>query len=200
MIDLFNPSAWGTIATTNLLSFVLVVVTGATVMLNWRIANANKGMLENIREQYRDSIRPVVFPVIKFRDQIVARLIIGNTGKSPAYRLRVLIDKDFWQFADRRNIRDFNVFNKEVPVLAPGGEIVIDLAQGFNLDREIDGQNVTPIEFNISVSYASKDGEEFHDTVAIDLGPYMQTHTPKTLSESLALIEKHLKQIAKSDS
>ena len=116
----------------------------------------------------------MVFPVIKFRDQIVARLVIGNTGKSPAYRLRVLIDKDFWQFANRRNIRDFNVFNQEVPVLAPGGEIAIDLAQGFNLDREKDGRNVTPLDFNVTVSYASKDGTAFHETVKIDLAPYMQ--------------------------
>lgn len=51
-------------------------------------------MLDNIKEQYSDSIRPVVFPVIKFRDQI-AWFVIGNTGKLPAYRLRDLIDKDF---------------------------------------------------------------------------------------------------------
>lgn len=200
MKQLFDPAAWGTTTTTNLISLVLVVVTGIYVVLTWRIANANKGMLENIREQYKDSIRPVVFPVIQFRDQIVARLVIANTGRSPAYRLRVLIDKDFWQFADRRNIRDFNLFNKEVPVLAPGGEIAIDLAQGFNLDREINGQKVTPLDFEITVSYASKDDEVFRETVTIDLAPYMQTHTPKTIAESLALIEKHLKTIAKSDS
>jgi hypothetical protein len=199
MVDLFNPAAWGTTATTNLISLVLVAVTGAYVYLTWRIANANQGMLDNIREQYRDSVRPVVFPVIQFRDQIVARLVIANTGRSPAYRLRVLIDKDFWQFAERRNIRDFNLFNKEVPVLGPGAEIAIDLAQGFNLDREVDGRKVTPLNFDITVSYSSKGGEEFHETVAIDLAPYMQTHTPKTIAESLALIEKHLKTIAKSE-
>jgi hypothetical protein len=77
--------------------------------------------------------------------------------------------------------------------LAPGGEIVIDLAQGFNLDREVNGQIVTPLEFNISLSYASKDGEQFNETLPIDVAPYMQTHTPKTIAESLALIEKHLK-------
>ncbi len=32
MIDLFNPAAWGTTATTNVISLVLVVVTGVTVI------------------------------------------------------------------------------------------------------------------------------------------------------------------------
>ena len=85
-----------------------------------------------------------------------------------------------------------------MPVLAPGGEIAIDLAQGFNLDREEDGRNVTPLDFNVTVSYASKDGTAFHETVKIDLAPYMQTHTPKAIAESIALIEKRLKTIAKS--
>jgi hypothetical protein len=195
MIDLFNPAAWGTTATTNVISLVLVIVTGIYVFLTWRIANANKGMLDNIREQYRDSLRPVVMPTLQIRDQIVLRLAISNTGKSPAYRLRVGLDKDFLQWADRGNIREFNVFQKEISVLAPGGEIVIDLAQGFNLGREANGQILTPLEFNVSLSYASKDGEQYKETVPIDLAPYMQTHTPKTIAESLALIEKHLKAI-----
>jgi hypothetical protein len=53
MTHLFDPAAWGTTATTNVISLVLVIVTGVYVLLTWRIATANQGMLDNIREQYR---------------------------------------------------------------------------------------------------------------------------------------------------
>lgn len=196
MIDLFNPAAWGTIATTNVISLVLVAVTGVTVMLNWRIANANKGMLDNIREQYRDSLRPVVFPSIQVREQIVLVLVFSNTGRSPAYRVRARLDTDFFQFADpQRNIRDFNIFNQEIPVLAPGTQLPIDLAQGFNLDIERDGKNLTPTNFNVTVSYASRD-QEFEETAPIDLKAFFQTHHAKTTAEWLGKIEEHLKKIA----
>lgn len=196
MIRVLDPSAWATTATTNLISLVLVIVTGVYVILTWRIANANKGMLDNIREQYRDSLRPIVFPSIQVREQIVLVLVFANTGRSPAYRVRASIDTDFFQFANpQRNIRNFNIFNQEIPVLAPGTELPIDLAQGFNLDTERDGQNLTPTTFNVTVSYASRD-QEFEETAPIDLKAFFQTHHSKTAAEWLGRIEQHLSKIA----
>ena len=196
MIDLFNPSAWGTTATTNVISLVLVIATGITVLLNWRIANANKGMLDNIREQYRDSLRPVVFPSLQVREQVVLVLVFQNTGRSPAYRVRIGLDRDFFQFGEpQRNIRDFNIFNQEIPVLAPGTEFPIDLAQGFNLDKEHEGRNLTPTTFNITVSYASQD-QQFEEVIPVDLSAFFQTHHSKSSAEWLGKIEEHLKKIA----
>jgi hypothetical protein len=192
----FNWEAWGTTATTNVISVVLVIVTGIYVILTWRIASANQSMLDNIREQYRDSLRPVVFPSIQVREQVVLVLVFANTGRSPAYRVHAAIDTDFFQFADtHRNIRDFNIFNQEIPVLAPGTELPIDLAQGFNLDVERDGRNITPTTFNVKVSYASKD-QEFDETVPIDLKAFFQTHHAKSTAEWLGKIEEQLKRIA----
>lgn len=195
MIDVLNPASWGTTATTNLISLVLVVVTGVYVMLTWRIASANKGMLDNIREQYRDSLRPVIFPTVQVRDQVIIALVIKNLGRSPAYRVRVNVDRDFFQFAETRNIRDFNLFKQEIPVFAPSSEFPIDLAQGFNLDIEKEGKNITPSTFNVTVSYASRD-EEFEETVLIDLSPLFETHHAKSTAEWLGEMEKHLKKIA----
>src|SRR4051794_2719602 len=128
MIEPLDPAAWGTTATTNVISLVLVVVTGVYVLLTCRIANANQGMLDNIREQYRDSLRPVIFPSLRVRDQVVLVLVFTNTGRSPAYRVRLSIDRDFFQFAEPKgNIREFPIFNQEIPVLAPGTEFPIDL-------------------------------------------------------------------------
>lgn len=191
-----NSIAWGTVATTNLINVVLVIVTGLYVILTWRIAKANQGMLDNIREQYRDSLRPVISPRLQIRDQVVAVVVIRNSGRSPAYRLRLRIDQDFFQFAEpNRNIREFSVFNGEIPVFAPGEELPIDLAQGFNLDKEQDGKLITPSKFNITVAYASTD-QEFEETVPIDIGPYLQTHHSKSIGEWLGEIEKQVKKIA----
>jgi len=154
-------------------------------------------MLDNIREQYRDSLRPVVVPSLQVRDQVVLTLVVTNVGRSPAYRVRVQIDRDFFQFArtERSNIREYNLFTQEIPVFAPGTEFPIDLAQGFNLDKELEGRNITPSKFNISICYASKD-EVFEETTPIDLNPFFQTHHPKSVGEWLGEIEKHLKKIA----
>jgi hypothetical protein len=196
MIHIFDPAAWGTTATTNLISVILVAVTGIYVALTWRIANANKGMLDNIREQYRDSLRPVIFPSLQVREQVVLTLVFTNTGRSPAYRVRIGIDNDFFQFAEpQRNIRNFNIFNDEIPVFAPGTEFPIDLAQGFNLDKEHEGRNLTPTTFNITVSYASRD-QEFEEIVPIDLKAFFQTHHSKTTAEWLGKIEEQLRTIA----
>jgi hypothetical protein len=195
MIDLFNPASWGTTATTNLISLILVIVTGIYVALTWRIANANKGMLDNIREQYRDSLRPVIFPSLQVREQVVLVLMFTNAGRTPAYRVRIGIDTDFFQFAEpQRNIRDFNIFNQEIPVLAPGTEFPIDLAQGFNLDVERDGQNLTPTTFTVTVSYASRD-QEFQEIFPVDLKVFFQTHHANTTAEWLGKIEEQLKKI-----
>lgn len=196
MIDLFDPAAWGTTATTNVITLVLVLVTGMYVLLTWRIANANKGMLDNIRQQYQDSLRPVIFPSLQVREQVVLVLVFTNTGRSPAYRVRIGIDRDFFQFAEtQRNIREFNIFTQEIPVFAPGTEFPIDLAQGFNLDKEHEGRNITPTMFNITLSYTSGD-QEFAETVPIDLNAFFQTHHAKTTAEWLGKIEEHLKKIA----
>lgn len=196
MNHLFDPAAWGTTATTNLISLILVIVTGIYVALTWRIAGANKGMLDNIREQYRDSLRPVIFPSLQVREQVVLVLVFANTGRSPAYRVCIGLDRDFFQFAEpQRNIRDFYIFNHEIPVLAPGTEFPIDLAQGFNLDVERDGQNLTPTTFNVTVAYASGD-QEFEETIPIDLKAFFQTHHAKSAAEWLGMIEEQLKKIA----
>lgn len=195
-LRVFDPTVLGTTATTNLISLILVLVTGAYVYLTWRIAKANQGMLDNIREQYRDSLRPVVFPSLQVRNQVVLTLVITNSGRSPAYRVRIGLDRDFFQFAEAgRNIRDFPVFNQEIPVLAPGAELPIDLAQGFNLNKEHEGRNITPSKFNVTVSYASRD-QEFAETVPIDIGPYFETHHSKSIGEWLGEIEKQIKKIA----
>lgn len=196
MIRLFDPAAWGTTATTNVISLVLVVITGVTVILNWKIANANKGMLDNIREQYRDSLRPVISPSIQVRDQVVLTLVFVNTGRSPAVRVRISLDRDFFQFADpQSNIRDFNLFNQEIPVFAPGTEFPIDLAQGFNLDKEHEGRNITPTRFEVTIAYASRD-QVFDETTTIDLMPFFQTHHQKSVGEWLGNIDDQLKKIA----
>lgn len=129
-MEVLNSVGWS-----NLLTMILVVVTGVYVFLTWKIANANQRMLERVEEQYLEQMRPVVYAYLEFREQVVVRLIIENIGRTPAIDLKVSIDKDFYPFADtnRRNLKELPIFAKRTSWLPPKAKIALDLSQGFNL-------------------------------------------------------------------
>lgn len=183
---------------TNAISLILVIVTGLYVFLTWRIAQSNSRSLTQMNEQFQETIRPFVIPIIKIRNSVFLSIEIENMGKSPATNLELSLDKDFFQFAEDsqdRNIRRFEAFNQVIQIFAPGEKLRFDLAQGFNIDVVKDGRNLTPKHFSISATYESN-GRKYADTFHIDVGPYMHTHTRKTASENLEIIAKHLEKIA----
>lgn len=181
----------------NSLTGVLVVVTAIYVYLTWRIANANQRMLERVEEQHREEMRPNVFASLEFRAQTVARLVVENKGKTPAYRLRASIDKDFYQFASAgsTNVREIPFFTEETPWFPPGARVVFDLAQGFNFDVVRGGANITPSNFLVKLEYESK-FDSYEDECKIDVRPYLQMHVEATIGEQIGRIENTLKKIA----
>ena len=180
-----------------MLTLVLVVVTGIYVYLTWRIANTNQKMIERIDEQHREEIRPNVYAFLEFREQVVARLVVENKGRSPAYNLRASISDDFFQFGEShgQNLKELPLFNEEISWFPPGARVTIDLAQGFNFDVERDGKNLTPSKFSIGLDYHSK-FDHYLETCLIDLSPYANMHIPKTSAEQLGKIAEHLKKIS----
>lgn len=184
------------VGTSNAIALVLVFVTGIYVVLTWRIANANQAMLKRADEQHVEAMRPLVYAYLEVREQIVVRLVIENLGKTPAYDLQINIDKDFYQFGHRagRNIRDFQMFNEPINWFPPKARVLIDLTQGFNLDKMVDEKNITPSQFSLNICYRSKFGD-FTEKCDIDISPYRNMHFPKTSSEHLGEIEKHLRRI-----
>jgi hypothetical protein len=153
MVELMDPQALS-----NIISLVLVVVTGVYVFLTWRIANSNQKMIERLDEQHREEVRPNVFAHLEFRAQVVVGLVIENMGRSPAYDLRVSISDDFLQFAGEsgKNLKDMSLFTDPIEWFPPGAKIAVDLSQGFNFDKtDESGNNITPSRFLIELDYKS---------------------------------------------
>lgn len=190
-------SALNDVGWANLLTMILVVVTGVYVLLTWRIANANQKMLERVEEQHREQVRPVVYAYLEFREQVVARLVVENMGRTPAYGLTVRISEDFHQFGEigRGNLRDLPIFSEEISWFPPNAKISVDLEQGFNFDKEIDGKNITPSSFDVSLEYSSK-FDSYTEICEIDLAPYGNMHIAKTAAEQLGKIEEHLRKMS----
>jgi len=180
-------------------TIALVAITAIYATVTWRIAKSNNRMVEAMEAQNEAINRPIVIARILVRHSTILSVGFKNIGQTVARDVRIEIDRDFYQFAERRqesNIRSFNIFNYPIPVLAPDGEIAFDLAQGFNLGIEKEGEVVTPMGLEFKISYNSSTGRSYSDLFPLDFRPYMHSHHPRTEAEHLESIEKHLKKIA----
>ena len=184
---------------TNVIALLLLLATGIYVVLTGKIARANSVQIATMNEQFQETVRPVIVVSIKVRVAQLLCLEIENFGRSPAHRLRLTIDRDFFQFADMKpdhNLRNFHAFQQEIQTFAPGARLRFDLAQGFNFDKEANGTILTPSMFVVRAEYSSltkKYYEDFH----IDIRPYMNTNWTKTADESLENIERHISKLAR---
>lgn len=59
----------------------------------------------------------------------------------------------------------------------------------------MDGVNITPSSFCISLQYRSNFGS-YAEECEIDLSPYENMHIPKTAAEQLGKIEQHLSKMS----
>lgn len=187
-----NADGWS-----NVLTIILLIVTGAYVYLTWRIANANQLMLRRSDEQHRELTRPTVYAYLDFRDQVVVRLVIQNMGQTPAYDLKIELDRDIYQFADKnnKNLRDMALFRDMTSWLPPGAKIPIDLTQGFTFDKEINGEILTPSKFDVSLSYRSK-FDKYSEVCNIDLAPYFNINVKSTTAEEAKKVADQIKKLA----
>lgn len=183
---------------TDIISLVLVAVTGVYVYLTWRIAESNKRSISLMSDQFQETVRPFIVPKIAIDHGVIVCLEIENTGKSPATDLTLKIDRDFFQFAEdtpERNVRTFEAFSQTIRTFAPGEILRFDLAQGFNIDRRSGDRNLTPKNFVVSATYNSNK-HKYTETYHIDIAPYMHTHPRKSTSEYLEIMSKALEKIA----
>jgi len=183
----------------NVIALVLVVVTAVYVFLTWRISNANSGMLTSINRQYQETVRPVVSVFLRVHEGATLVLVVKNDGSSPARDVKINIDKDFYAFAQKTensNIRNFSLFSKGTDIIAPSSEFVFYLSQGFNFDTQKDGINLTPSRFSVNVRYRSL-SEKYEETYPIDISPYINSASLKSVSEQLKEINETLKKISR---
>lgn len=182
---------------TNLISLVLVVITGGYVFLTWRIARSNGQMIKTMASQFKETIRPYITVSIAVREGVVFVLEIRNSGRSPAKDLTLKIDRDFYPFAtlsEERNIKNQTAFTSPISTFSPRETLTFDLSQGFNMDTEKEGKNLTPSEFLINASYEFS-GTFYTEQFHISTKHYMGVHAPKSTEEHLAKIEEHLRKL-----
>lgn len=183
---------------TNLLTFVLVIITCIYAWLTWRIANSTSNSIKLQQEQFEATMRPVISVNLEIRENVVFCLKITNSGRSTAERLKLTLDSDFVPFAavSGTNLRDMIAFSKEIPTLAPGEGLRFNLTQGFNVDTTIDGKNLTPSAFSVRARYDGL-GRRYDEVRVVDFMPYMGTHNPLSAAEALRRLDETIKTLSK---
>lgn len=164
-----------------ILTALLVVITGIYAWFTFRILKANERIVEKMHDQqeamYRPyiSISPVVYP-----ENPIAFLKIQNTGLTAANNVRLTLDKDFFQFGENkeeRNLKSHSAFKDQISSLVPGAEIYFYLAQSFVIFGKKGGEDLTPHVFSITAEYEYL-GKKVSEKTVIDLCPYLGAANP----------------------
>ena len=180
----------------------LVTITAVYALLTFLILRANRNVVVNMERQQELLVRPYMVPSIEIKYSVVLVLVIRNEGKSPAKRLRMTLDSDFFQYGDHQNIREFSAFNEEISSFAPGTALRFDLAQGFVIFAKDADETRMPKRFGIRFRYAHL-GKSYEEVVHIDLRPYLSSnpeHHPtadhlKKISDSIEAVSRALSEI-----
>jgi len=190
----------------NWFSLALVVITAIYVFLTWNILKSNNNIIQIMREQFQETIRPYVTVNLALSQRGLFVLEITNRGRFPASNLKLNIDRDFYlngNDTEESNIRNLNAFKETTSTFSPGEKLVISLFTSFEMDRYADeAKNLTPKKFTITVEYQFLN-DQYEDSFTIDAGQYEMTAIVKSerdllqgITNHLQEIEKHLKKIA----
>lgn len=163
------------------------------------VVRSSNRQMALISDQFSEVTRPFVIARLTTRAGTVFVLEIENTGQTPATDLTLEINKDFFQFGESRNIRDFPAFNRTVPHFAPREKLIFDLSQGFNMSNFHDGVDRTPRQFTVKVKYCGQ-GKAYNESYEIDVEHYFSTLAAKNPQDHLEDISRHLKKISETKS
>ncbi|RVC09170.1 hypothetical protein, partial [Mesorhizobium sp. M7A.F.Ca.CA.002.15.2.1] len=115
----------------DLLTTILVVITGVYAWLTYKIAHSNKMMVIEIQKQIEVQTRPVIALNIEIQHHTIFVARIWNRGSSSAENLKLTVDRDFYRFGETvgesKNISDMYIFKNTLAALAPGDGFWIDL-------------------------------------------------------------------------
>ena len=206
--------------TTEILTGLLVFITGLYAFVTYRILKANekavgvmKEQSQSMREQaaimneqvqaMRQQADALTRPYIAIKSFIVPGsktiyLSISNIGKSAAENLKLELDRDFHRFGTRvasKNLSKYNVFQNQIECFPPEAQFVFSLAQGIHLFSEQADHTTTPLAFKIKALY-SYSGRQVEETTVIDLAPYLNSEPdPEPIIDQLKEINKALREL-----
>lgn len=175
------------------------IVAAVYTFATFRILKANRAVVEAMRAQTVAHIRPYVELSVSIRTGTqLLYLTAKNTGKTPAWKLRLVMDHPFHSNGDRRperNIASWSAFSQVIECLPPATELRFDLGSAPNLFAESTDRNLVPLVFEIVATY-SFEGLDVSEQTTIDLRPYLNTAVPHhPIVEELERTRRVLDQI-----
>lgn len=191
---------------TEILTALLVVITGFYAWVTFRMLKANHRVIDLMAEQSENTMRPyITITPFVLPERPVFTIKIANTGKTAARNLKLNIDRDYYRYGRDGNrddnIADFVAFNNVIESYSPGAEMFFDLAQTFLVFADDADENSTPALFTITAEYSYNDKIVIEKNV-IDLRPYKKSNPPidslvsgvKEVSEKIEKSGNMLKQ------
>jgi hypothetical protein len=182
-----------------LLTGALVVITGFYAWVTFRIMKANERSVAVMRDQIESVTRPyITVGLLTVPNNHLFYLRVTNTGKSGARDVRLVLDRDFYQYGrpNGTNLRDVVAFREPIQQLSPGAEIVFGLATGPQLVGDHLDPTVTPAVFSIKATYSYGD-RTVTEVSTIDVRPYRDSmRPPSAVATELHSINEQLEKIA----
>jgi hypothetical protein len=180
------------------LTGVLVAITAFYAWVTHRIMLANTAMVETMRAQMEATTRPyLTITAFVVPNSYCFYLRIANTGRSAASKVRLTLDRDFFQFGDpKQNLREMVAFQQTIEQLSPGAELIFMLAPAVQVLGDRPAPDMTPPVFAVAAQY-SFGGNSVSEETTIDLRPYKATvDTPSPLLDQLEKMAGQLEKIA----
>ena len=172
----------------------LVIVTAVYVCFTHRLCVMSERSVQIMKEQTEAMSRPylVVQPLVRPHTSLVY-LKIYNSGKTPALKLKLELDKDFCQFGEsNKNLKELGIFSSTFDSFAPNQELFFGLGQGWDIFD--DSEKSLPRQFVVTATYSYKDKvvvEKSH----IDLCPFEQSEgEANPIGEELKIIREALEK------
>lgn len=164
------------------LTTVNIFLTTVFAVLTFFILKANRATVAAMRDQMADQARPFVHVSVQVRmGTPVIQLLVKNVGKSPAQKLTLNIDRDFYQYGEKtesRNLAKQSAFSQPIECLPPMSELLFDLGMGFKIFANDSVPAVCPTTFEVSADY-SHATNTYSEITHVDLRPYLGTSVPQ---------------------
>ncbi|MYJ94062.1 MAG: hypothetical protein F4053_00185 [Proteobacteria bacterium] len=182
------------------LTGLLVTITGFYAWVTYKIMNLNERTLTALQQEAEAATRPyVTISVFAEPNDVIFYLRIANTGRTGASNVRLTMDRDFYQFGQKSqpSLREASAFQQAIQALPPSAEMIFGLAQGFVVLGKDADESITPQVFSINATY-SYGNKTVSETTVIDLRPYKESMSrPSAIADELKLVRKQLEIIAR---
>lgn len=187
-------------SSTDWLTLALVLITAFYAWATYRILRANEAVVRASREQTEVQLRPyiVVSAVIRTGTTLVS-LEVRNTGKSPATKVRLRLDRDFYADAGRdesKNIAKLPAFTSEIEAIAPGARMLFTLGVGGTIFGQGADDSRCPPAFQVAATY-NFGTKQYQEENHIDIRPLLRSspeHDP--VADELELLRKAIEKLA----